>query len=172
MEHAVTHGSWRMTAAEHFFQLYIDNSPAHTSGINDMKKWILIAVFGAACTSGCAVKDRTTFPGSPMTYSRKAYEGGRADAQRDIQRGVLATESAGLPTVWAGEYDRLLKQRYGVEDRGVAGCMVDDRIVGHMAGYNEVSNAEIKRRFGADVFDRTAKDAQALYKKKHPNGPY
>jgi len=28
----------------------------------------------------------------------------------------------------------------------------------------------IKRRFGADVFDRTAKDAQALYKKKFPHG--
>jgi len=130
----------------------------------------LIALSLAVLLTGCSFLDKVTDADSSTTYSRRSYLAGRAAAQRDIQHGVLATESAGLPAEWSDEYVKLLKSRYGVEDRTVAGCMVDDRILGHMRGYNEVADTEIKRRFGADVFDRTAKDAQALYKKKFPHG--
>ncbi len=126
----------------------------------------LIALAVAVFVTGCSFNDKVTDAESSPTYSRRTYLAGRAAAQRDIQHGVLATESAGLPAEWSDEYVSLLRRRYGIEDRAVAGCMVDDKITGHIIGYNEVSDAEIKRRFGSDVFDRTAKDAQALYKKK------
>ena len=49
---------------------------------------------------------------------------------------------------------------------------MDDKIIGHLRGYNEVSSAEITRRYGPNVFERTAKEARALYKKKYPHGRY
>ena len=137
-----------------------------------MKARFIVLILTATWFAGCAFNDTVTEPGSSMTYSRRAYVAGHTSAQRDIQRGILAVESAGLMAEWSGEYVRLLKQRYGVDDRGVAGCVVDDEIIGHMRGYNEVSNAEITRRFGTDIFERTAKDARALYKKKYPHGRY
>jgi hypothetical protein len=96
----------------------------------------------------------------------------RAEAERDIKHGILATESAGLMAEWSDEYVRLLKQRYHIEERSAAGCVVNEKIDGHLRGYNEVSDAEITRRFGPDVFERTAEKARALYKKKYPHGRY
>ena len=137
-----------------------------------MKTRLIVVIFSATWLAGCAFKDTVTEPDSSMAYSRRAYLAGRTAAQRDIRRGILAVESAGLPAEWSQEYEHLLKQRYGITDRGVAGCLVNDKIIGHIRGYNEVSEAEITRRFGADVFERTAKNARALYKKKYPHGRY
>jgi hypothetical protein len=137
-----------------------------------MKAHFLASLLTVLWITGCAFNDQVKEPDSSMTYSRRAYHAGRAAAERDIKHGILAVESAGLRAEWSSEYVRLLKQRYGIEDRGVAGCIVDDKIIGHMRGYNEVSDAEITRRFGPNVFERTAKEARALYKKKYPLGRY
>jgi hypothetical protein len=95
-------------------------------------------------------------------YSRREAAKGRSDARNDLRAGKLANEGFGLPASWASTYDRLLRQRYGVESRSVAGCVVTSEIVGHAVGYNEVMDAEIKRRFGADVFERTAAEAERI----------
>jgi hypothetical protein len=85
-----------------------------------------------------------------------AYKTGRSDAVRDIKRGILAIEEWGLPADFAVShaYRRILKQRYGITARRVAGCEVDDTILGHGNGYNEVSEAEIARRYGPHLLDR------------------
>jgi len=92
---------------------------------------------------------------SPVTLTRffAAYARGRADARRDIRAGRLAVEVSGLG---AGSLVKPLKERYGVETRVVAGCVVDDTIMGHERGYNIVSAAEIKRRLGVDILDHTS----------------
>lgn len=95
-----------------------------------------------------------------LDYSRSAEERGRLDALQDIRTGRLASETFGKPAFYREEYHRLLKKRFGIDYKIVAGCLVDDRIVGHAAGYNEVMHAEILARFGADVFERTAAEAQ------------
>ena len=98
--------------------------------------------------------------------SLKAYEAGRADAEKDIRANVLALERFGLPAAWDGEYSRILQEKYRILVRPVAGCVVNADIIGHAKGYNEVSRPEIERRFGADVFEKARKEAAKLHREK------
>lgn len=97
---------------------------------------------------------------------------GRADAKRDLAKGTLAQETYGLPTIYQGEYFKLLAEKYPIEMRPVAGCLVDDKIVGHAAGYNEIMDREIEHRFGTNILDKAFADAKKHYKeqleKDHP----
>ena len=127
-------------------------------------------MFSTTLLAGCVLSDTVTESRDSIPYSRRAYLAGRAEAQRDIQRGVLARELAGKPPTCFNEHERLLQLRYGIESRHVAGCVVNARIDGHMLGYNDVSEAEIFRRFGRQIFDHTYIEAQKLYKKKYPHG--
>ena len=92
---------------------------------------------------------------SPITMTRffAAYVHGRADARRDIRDGHLAVEVYGFG---AGSIAKPLEERYHVDTRVVAGCVVDDTLMGHARGYNIVSAAEVRRRFGVDILDRTS----------------
>jgi hypothetical protein len=96
----------------------------------------------------------------------KAYKAGRADAARDIKKRILATEEWGLPSDIAVSlaYRQILKQRYGITVRRVAGCEVDDTILGHGNGYNEVSEAEIARRFGPHLLDHVYARAEKQHR--------
>lgn len=87
-------------------------------------------------------------------YSYSEYRRGKADAQKDIQANRLITEVYGFGASKDSAWGRLLKESYGIEQRMVAGCIVDGKIVGHAKGYNEVSHAEIERRFGKDIWDK------------------
>jgi energy-coupling factor transporter transmembrane protein EcfT len=78
-----------------------------------------------------------------------AYRTGRADAEKDISAGILAIEESGLGA-GTGHSVRLLRERYGIEIRAIAGCIVNENILGHEAGYNAVSEAEIERRIGSN----------------------
>ncbi len=90
---------------------------------------------------------------------------GRADARKDLQAGKLRMETMGPPPApWEGTYERLLKERHGIEYAWVAGCIVSERVVSHATSYNEIMEAEIDRRFGKGVLDKTADEA----KKKTP----
>lgn len=97
--------------------------------------------------------------------SSRAKARGRTDAQADISAGKLAIESFGLPSPDAPVYRRLLKERYGIELRPVAGCVVDEQILGHAAGYNEVMNAEITRRHGPGLFDKVSEESRQEFQK-------
>jgi hypothetical protein len=99
-------------------------------------------------------------------YSHKAYEAGRADAEKDLRNNVLAIERFGLPAVWDPEYSAILQEKYHIVVRPVAGCVVNADIIGHARGYNEVSRAEIERRFGADVFEKARKEAVKRHQEK------
>jgi hypothetical protein len=61
-----------------------------------------------------------------------------------------------LSGLGAGGFAEPLRNRYGIETRVVAGCVVDESILGHERGYNVVSAAEIKRCLGVDILDRTS----------------
>ncbi len=76
-----------------------------------------------------------------------AWWAGRAEAQRDAGAGVMATEVYGFGA-GGGDYTRIVRERYHIEIRPVAACMVDETIVGHAAGYNRISQVEIDRRVG------------------------
>ena len=76
-----------------------------------------------------------------------AYRTGRAEAQKDVAAGNLAIEEFGFG---AGSGGQILRERYQIELRPIAQCLVDQRILGHAAGYNSVSEPEIHRRFGRE----------------------
>jgi hypothetical protein len=88
----------------------------------------------------------TLNPSSIWQYF-SAYREGRAQAKKDIAAGVLALEEAGL-LAGSGPAVDILRERYHIEVRAIAQCIVDERIRGHEAGYNSVSKPEIDRRIG------------------------
>ena len=102
-------------------------------------------------------------------YSISAYEAGRTQAERDIQQGILATESYGLPGPWSAEYESLLAERYHIQHKSIAGCVVSPTESGHAKGYNEVMRREIETRFGENLFQRVA--AEAIQKHNAKTAP-
>jgi hypothetical protein len=89
-------------------------------------------------------------PPSMVKYFN-GYLRGRADPRKDLRNGHVALEVYALG---AGDLVKPPKERYGVEVRVVAGCVVDERLMGHARGYYLVSYAEIARRFGDQILDR------------------
>ena len=101
----------------------------------------------------------TFSPRSMIDYWTEYYRG-RADARKDVQLGHLAVEIDGLAMKGEAEYSQELQERYQIELRRIAGCYVDEKIMAHLKGYNDISKAEIMRRFGdnalKDTEDRAA----------------
>ncbi len=85
---------------------------------------------------------------------------GRTDALKELEKGVLALETMGLPPVSRRAYIDLLKERHGIQLRVVAGCLVNSSITGHARGFNEVMMEEIAKRFGADALTKVEADAE------------
>ena len=103
-----------------------------------MTSRIVICILAAMLLTGCVFNDTVQDTADHTTYSRRAYIAGQADARRDIQHGVLAIEAHGLGAGY-GKYAEILKQRYGIEERGVAGCgILDNKTEGHLRGYNGI----------------------------------
>ena len=84
----------------------------------------------------------------PISVSQycRAWWAGRVQAKSDVAEGILAREVYGFGG--GGPAAEILRKRYNIQTRALAGCIVDAKIVGHAAGYNAVSNAEIERRVG------------------------
>lgn len=99
-----------------------------------------------------------------MSYSIEAYHQGEDDAVQHILAGRLALEVLLQPWGCYPEYAPVLNTLCGVESKIVGGCMVNDEMLGHRAGYNAVMEAEIMRRFGPDVIERAEADAYAADK--------
>jgi hypothetical protein len=104
---------------------------------------------------------------APAGYSQADYERGRADAQNDISHGILVYEFAGLPAPSDDEEIRLLRERYHIELRRVAGDEIRIDAISHMIGYNEISLPEIERRFGKGILEKVDQEAKANYEKNH-----
>ncbi|HWB04705.1 MAG TPA: hypothetical protein VG796_16875 [Verrucomicrobiales bacterium] len=107
-----------------------------------------------------------TFGTTYWLRSGRFVREGRRDAARDLENGKLGFEICGMMRGWDGEYAALLQQRYGIQLRSVAGCIVTEESSGHLGGYNAVMLPEIHRRFGAGVLERTADEARAKYNKR------
>ena len=95
-------------------------------------------------------------------YSQRAYHAGRADAEKDVREGRLIVEDYGFPRKGQAKYAAILQQRYNVELRRVAGDIVDVKAIGHAKGYNEVSEAAIKSRFGENILSAAEAEAERL----------
>ncbi len=85
-------------------------------------------------------------------WSASASVRGRLAGYSKIRRGQYAILTYGAPPSERPEYARLLKERYGIELRAVAGCIVSEPLMSYVEGYDEVSAAAAKQKFGHDVF--------------------
>jgi hypothetical protein len=95
---------------------------------------------------------------------------GRMAARSDVRHGHYKILSYGLPPSWLPEYARLLRERYGVELRPVAGCIVSDGLVSYVDSYDEVSAAAVIRKFGRDVFKECEGDARRSFEHRVAKG--
>jgi hypothetical protein len=99
---------------------------------------------------------------------RSARIRGELVAGFDVARGHYEVLTAGMPVEWRPEYARLLRERYGIKERVVAGCSVSRRLTEYVDGYNKVSMRAAKRKFGHDVFQESAADASRNWKRLYP----
>ena len=99
-------------------------------------------------------------------YSR-AYRTGRADAKRDIRNNYFAIETYGRECVWDEDYAKIVLRRYRIHIKPVAGCIVDEDILGHAKGYNEISEPEIDRRFGKSALVNARVEAASHWEGNH-----
>lgn len=87
---------------------------------------------------------------------------GQIVARVDLANGHARQLGFGLPVPWQPDYVRLLQERYGIEFRAVAGCVVSKPLIDYVEGYNEVSMAAAIQRCGRDVFAECNNDAHKL----------
>jgi hypothetical protein len=101
-----------------------------------------------------------------MAWDASAKLRGRAAAERDVRAGRLEILIYGLPSASQVEYAQVFRKKYGVEVKVVAGCVVSEALVAYVAGYNEVSESLVKKRFGRQVFEAVEREAEALHRRK------
>jgi hypothetical protein len=80
----------------------------------------------------------------------------RMAARFDTRHGHYILMTYGLPTASRPEFARLLKERYGIEVRAVAGCLVSENLRSYVDSYDEVSIVAANQKFGHDVFKESA----------------
>jgi hypothetical protein len=86
-------------------------------------------------------------------------------ARFDTAQGRYEVLGYGLPVPWRDDYARLLRQRYGIRFRPVAGCIVSEELRSYVEGYNKVSGAAAERKFGNNIFSKTADEAFENWKR-------
>jgi hypothetical protein len=84
------------------------------------------------------------------------YRAGRTEAERDLRLGRLVHEEIGMPM--PPEYYEIVHRRYQIELHSY-GDLVSEKIIGHAKGYNDITDPEIKRRFGSDVLGAARDEA-------------
>lgn len=89
-------------------------------------------------------------------------------ARFDLARGHHKSLAAGLLIPYFPEYQRIKRERYGIETVIVAGCVIDPIVGAYIKGYNTVSQKEAKRRFGRDVSRGALEAAAAEYRSNPP----
>ena len=86
-------------------------------------------------------------------------------AQKDIKNGLLKLETYGYPTPSRIDYKAVL-QEYDIELITVAGCVINNQIIGYSEGYNFTMREEIKRKHGPDFFKFVEQESSKRYQER------
>jgi hypothetical protein len=97
-------------------------------------------------------------------WSLAAPMRGRLAAHVDMQRGRYEVLGYGLPSPSRPEYARCLRERYKIEFRPVAGCIVSESLVSYVNAYDSVLEEATRRKFGRDVLQECADEAATKWK--------
>ena len=89
---------------------------------------------------------------------------GNLAAHYDTARGNYRILNFGLPPAWLPEYARLLRERYGIELKAVAGCVVSGQLVSYVEAYDKVIATAARRKYGHDIFKECAQEAEKNWK--------
>lgn len=100
---------------------------------------------------------------NPWSISKyyRAYVDGRTAAKKDIAAGILAIEESGFLAGSGPDVD-ILRDRYQVEVRALAQCVVNETIIGHEDGYNSIAGPEIDRRIGRDKIEAAREEGRQI----------
>ena len=90
----------------------------------------------------------------------EAYAQGQADARRDLTNGVVKLKTCGLPAPGYPEYARLFSEKCQVKLEPIGGCAVSAGLVKYQQGYNEISTAFIRQKYGTNIFTEISQAAQ------------
>jgi len=99
-------------------------------------------------------------------WSASASIRGRIAGRIDVHRGRYQVLGYGLADRSRSEYARCLRERYNIEYRTVAGCIVSDSLVSYVKAYHSVVTEAANRKFGHDVFQECAGEAGRTWKEK------
>jgi hypothetical protein len=99
-------------------------------------------------------------PRSILGYYR-AYLDGQSKARKEIAAGVLVIEESGFGAGF-GPHVGILRERYHVEVRALAQCIVDETIIGHQDGYNSIAGPEINQRIGRDKIEAAREEGNQI----------
>ena len=91
---------------------------------------------------------------------------GYVAARRDVRRGRYEILSYGMPTPWSPDYERCLRNKYNINVRRVAGCVISDPLVSYGSSYNAVVMGAAERKFGRDVFQGCAVEAHRSWTRR------
>ncbi|MBL8820763.1 MAG: hypothetical protein JNL58_32375 [Planctomyces sp.] len=91
---------------------------------------------------------------------------GQADADADIQAGILGQRAYGKLAPWWEDAARLLKVRYGIKSEIVGSCITEMAVAAAADGYNERMAEEVLVRFGSDVVAATWREVERKVKKR------
>jgi hypothetical protein len=98
-----------------------------------------------------------------VAWDASAAIRGTLAARMDLARGRYVVLAYGLPPAESEEYARLLKERYGIEYRQAALCLISPELVAYAGSYNKLSIAAAESRFHRDLFRETREDAQRIW---------
>jgi hypothetical protein len=99
-------------------------------------------------------------------WSVSAPVRGRFVARIDVRRGHYQVLGYGVADRSRSEYARCLRERYKIEYRTVAGCLVSESFVSYVKAYHSVVTEAANRKFGHDVFLECAAEADQTWKAK------
>jgi len=93
------------------------------------------------------------------------YESGRLQAYVDVARGRYELQVFGTIDRELAEFSEIAANEYGIEVY-THGCIISDQGIERVRGYNEVSKAAIKRKYGVHVIDSIWDQARDRYRAK------
>ena len=99
-----------------------------------------------------------------------SYTAGWGQGELDARHGRLVLEGYGFGfgAPRAPRFSRDVAKRCGIEFLPTSGCLVNERIVGHAYGRNDVTMAELRRRFPAEV--KAVEDEEARWRQSYVDG--
>jgi hypothetical protein len=95
---------------------------------------------------------------------------GYATAKYEISQDNLSLEMFGLPAGSRPMFSEIVRERFGVKSKVVAGCVVTHWRLARWSAHNAAVVSEIRRRFGNDSLDIAAKEANDEYKRRYLEG--